>query len=78
MSTATEPVLLHARSRLFLAGPTAFDRFADWVSEAMGRPPNIAFRFVLIAAWTLLFALGDPRLASGNWLSAWCTSQGHN
>jgi low affinity Fe/Cu permease len=58
--------------------PTAFDRFADWVSEAMGRPLNIAFWFVLITAWTLLFALGGPRLASGNWLPAWFTSQGFN
>src|SRR5580698_4876485 len=58
--------------------PTAFDRFADWVSEAMGRPLNIAFWFVLITAWTLLFALGGPRLSSGNWLPAWFTSQGFN
>src|SRR5580692_8687333 len=58
--------------------PTAFDRFADWVSEAMGRPLNIVFWFVLIAAWTLLFALGGPRLASGSWLPAWFTSQGFN
>src|SRR5271168_2090362 len=58
--------------------PTAFDRFADWVSEAMGRPLNIAFWFVLIVGWTLLFALGGPRLASGNWLPAWFTSQGFN
>jgi low affinity Fe/Cu permease len=58
--------------------PTAFDRFADWVSEAMGRPLNIAFWFVLIVAWTLLFALGGPRLSSGSWLPQWFTSQGYN
>jgi low affinity Fe/Cu permease len=58
--------------------PTAFDRFADWVSEAMGRPLNIAFWFVLIAAWTLIFALGGPSLSSGTWLPSWFTSQGYN
>ena len=58
--------------------PTAFDRFADWVSEAMGRPYNIAFWFVLVATWTLIFAVGGPRLASGTWLPHWFTSQGYN
>jgi low affinity Fe/Cu permease len=58
--------------------PTAFDRFADWVSEAMGRPLNIAFWFVLILAWTLIFALGGPTLSSGTWLPTWFTSQGYN
>jgi low affinity Fe/Cu permease len=58
--------------------PTAFDRFADWVSEAMGRPLNIAFWFILIAAWTLIFALGGPNLSSGSWLPSWFTSQGYN
>lgn len=58
--------------------PTAFDRFADWVSEAMGRPLNIAFWFVLVVAWTLIFALGGPKLSSGTWLPTWFTSQGYN
>ena len=58
--------------------PTAFDRFADWVSEAMGRPLNIAFWFVLIAAWTLIFAVGGPSLSRGTWLPTWFTSQGYN
>jgi low affinity Fe/Cu permease len=58
--------------------PTTFDRFADWVSEAMGRPLNIAFWFVLIVAWTLVFALGGPKLSSGSWLPAWFSSQGYN
>ncbi len=58
--------------------PTAFDRFADWVSEAMGRPLNIAFWFVLVATWTLIFALGGPKLSSGSWLPKWFTSQGYN
>jgi low affinity Fe/Cu permease len=58
--------------------PTTFDRFADWVSEAMGRPLNIAFWFVLVVTWTLIFALGGHRLSSGSWLPAWFTSQGYN
>ncbi len=58
--------------------PTAFDRFADWVSEAMGRPLNIAFWFVLVVTWTLIFALGGPKLSSGSWLPTWFTSQGYN
>lgn len=58
--------------------PTAFDRFADWVSEAMGRPLNIAFWFVLVVTWTLIFALGGPKLSNGSWLPAWFTSQGYN
>ena len=58
--------------------PTAFDRFADWVSEAMGRPFNIAFWLVLVVAWTLIFALGGPKLSSGSWLPSWFTSQGYN
>jgi low affinity Fe/Cu permease len=58
--------------------PTAFDRFADWVSEAMGRPFNIAFWFVLVVTWTLIFALGGPKLSSGTWLPTWFTSQGYN
>jgi hypothetical protein len=45
--------------------PTAFDRFADWVSEAMGRPFNIAFWFVLVVAWTLIFALGAQTCRAG-------------
>jgi low affinity Fe/Cu permease len=58
--------------------PTSFDRFADWVSEAMGRPLNIAFWFVLIVTWTLIFALGGSKLSSGSWLPTWFTSQGYN
>jgi low affinity Fe/Cu permease len=58
--------------------PTAFDRFADWVSEAMGRPLNILFWMVLVLAWTLIFALGGHKLSSGTWLPTWFTSQGYN
>jgi low affinity Fe/Cu permease len=55
-----------------------FQRFADWVSEAMGSPLNISFWFVLVVLWTSIFAFGGPHLASGSWLPAWFTSQGFN
>jgi low affinity Fe/Cu permease len=58
--------------------PGTFLRFANWVSEAMGRPTNIAFWFVLVVCWTLIFALGGAHLASGTWLPAWFTSTGYN
>jgi len=58
--------------------PGAFLKFANWVSEAMGRPTNIAFWFVLVVCWTLIFALGGSHLASGTWLPAWFTSTGYN
>ena len=57
---------------------SAFQRFADWVSDAMGRPINIAFWAVLITIWTCIFAFGGPHLAGGTWLPAWFTSQGFN
>lgn len=55
-----------------------FQRFADWVSDAMGRPTNIAFWAVIVTTWTCVFAFGGPHLASGTWLPAWFTSQGFN
>jgi low affinity Fe/Cu permease len=58
--------------------PGPFLKFANWVSEAMGRPTNIAFWFVLVVCWTLIFALGGPHLASGTWLPSWFTSTGYN
>ncbi len=58
--------------------PGAFLKFANWVSEAMGRPTNIAFWFVLVACWTLIFALGGSHLSSGRWLPLWFTSTGYN
>ena len=58
--------------------PGPFLRFANWVSEAMGKPTNIAFWFVLVVCWTLIFALGGPHLASGTWLPRWFTSNGYN
>jgi low affinity Fe/Cu permease len=58
--------------------PDAFLKVANWVSEAMGKPTNIAFWFVLVAVWTLIFALGGRHLASGAWLPSWFTSTGYN
>jgi low affinity Fe/Cu permease len=58
--------------------PGLFLKFANGVSEAMGRPTNIAFWFVLVVLWTLIFALGGPHLASGTWLPGWFTSTGYN
>lgn len=55
-----------------------FQRFADWVSEAMGSPANIVFWLVAVLAWFSIFAFGGARLASGSWLPAWFTSQGFN
>ena len=55
-----------------------FQRFADWVSQAMGSPGNIVFWLVLVVAWVSIFAFGGPRLANGSWLPAWFTSQGFN
>jgi low affinity Fe/Cu permease len=56
----------------------AFNRFADWVSEAMGSPINITFWAILVVTWTCIFAFGSDYLASGAWLPAWFTSQGFN
>jgi low affinity Fe/Cu permease len=55
-----------------------FQRVADWTSAAMGRPTNIVIWLVAVIAWTLTFALGGSRIASGDWLPTWFTSQGFN
>jgi len=55
-----------------------FLRFANWISEAMGRPTNIIFWFILVMIWTCIFAFGGPHLAGGTWLPKWFTSQGFN
>jgi low affinity Fe/Cu permease len=57
---------------------SAFTRFADWVSAAMGSPINITFWAILVVSWTCIFAFGSRYLASGAWLPAWFTSQGFN
>jgi low affinity Fe/Cu permease len=55
-----------------------FDRIADKVSFAMGRPKNIIVWAILVLGWTFLFAFGGHRLATGSFLPAWFTSQGYN
>jgi low affinity Fe/Cu permease len=60
-----------------LANPGLFLRFANWVSEAMGRPANISFWFVAVMAWTLMFVL-SKQLDKGTFLPSWFTSQGYN
>jgi low affinity Fe/Cu permease len=51
-----------------------FERIADYVSAAMGRPTNIIVWLVLVIAWT---ALG-PYLAKHPFLPAWSVSTGWN
>lgn len=53
---------------------SVFERVADYVSAAMGRPTNIIVWLVLIIAWT---ALG-PYLAQHPFLPAWSVSTGWN
>ena len=38
-----------------------FERLADYVSAAMGRPTNIMVWLVLVVGWTVLFALTSGR-----------------
>lgn len=54
-----------------------FERVADYVSAAMGRPTNIMVWLVLVVAWTCMFASGLVNPA-GTFLPAWFTSQGFN
>jgi hypothetical protein len=55
-----------------------FQRVADKVSYGMGTPTNIAIWVVLVVGWTLLFAVGGAKIASGTWLPVWFTSTGFN
>jgi low affinity Fe/Cu permease len=54
-----------------------FERVADWVSAAMGRPTNIIVWLVLVAGWTLVFACGIVG-PTGSFLPAWFTGTGYN
>jgi low affinity Fe/Cu permease len=76
--TTPNPTIDPTRPTTIEQPPGLFLKFANWVSEAMGRPANIVFWFVLVALWTLVFAVGGPHLASGTWLPAWFTSTGYN
>ena len=54
-----------------------FERVADYVSAAMGRPANIMVWLLLVIGWTSLFAFKIVP-ASGSFLPGWFTSQGFN
>jgi low affinity Fe/Cu permease len=54
-----------------------FLRFCDWVSTVMGEPPNIIFWLVLVAGWTLIFALGIVG-SNSNFLPHWFTGTSYN
>jgi low affinity Fe/Cu permease len=54
-----------------------FDRVADYVSAAMGRPANIMIWLVLVAGWTLLFAVHVVS-ANANFLPGWFTGTAFN
>jgi low affinity Fe/Cu permease len=53
---------------------SVFERVADYVSAAMGRPTNIIVWLVLVVAWTGL----GPYLAKHPFLPAWSVSTGWN
>jgi low affinity Fe/Cu permease len=55
-----------------------FERIADYVSAAMGRPTNIIIWAILVLIWVVIFAFGGKHIAGGTWLPAWFTSQGFN
>jgi low affinity Fe/Cu permease len=54
-----------------------FNRVADYVSAAMGRPANIMVWLVLVAGWTLLFA-SHIVSANANFLPGWFTGTAFN
>ena len=56
---------------------SVFDRVADYVSAAMGRPTNIMIWLVLVAGWTALFAAHIVS-ANANFLPGWFTGTAFN
>ncbi len=54
-----------------------FNRIADYVSAAMGRPTNIIIWLVLVVGWTFLFATHIVS-ANANFLPAWFTGTAFN
>jgi len=56
---------------------SVFDRTADYVSAAMGRPANIMIWLVLVGGWTLLFA-AHVVSANANFLPGWFTGTAFN
>lgn len=66
-----------ARGRVSAGRESFFDRTADYVSAAMGRPANIVVWLVLVVGWTLLFALHIVG-ANADFLPAWFTGTAFN
>ena len=56
---------------------SVFDRTADYVSAAMGRPANIMIWLVLVGGWTFLFAAHIVS-ANANFLPRWFTGTAFN
>jgi low affinity Fe/Cu permease len=56
---------------------SVFDRTADYVSAAMGRPTNIIVWLVLVGGWTIVFATHIVS-ATANFLPAWFTGTAFN
>jgi uncharacterized membrane protein len=54
-----------------------FDRIADYVSAAMGRPANIMTWLVLVVGWTSLFAAHIVS-ANANFLPGWFSGTAFN
>jgi hypothetical protein len=54
-----------------------FDRIADYVSAAMGRPANIMIWLVLVVGWTSLFAAHIVS-ANANFLPGWFSGTAFN
>jgi low affinity Fe/Cu permease len=60
-----------------LARESPFEKVADYVSAAMGRPANIMIWLVAVLGWTLLFAAHIVS-ANANFLPAWFTGTAFN
>jgi low affinity Fe/Cu permease len=58
-------------------GESFFDRTADYVSAAMGRPANIMVWLVLVVGWTVIFATHLVS-ANANFLPGWFTGTAFN
>jgi low affinity Fe/Cu permease len=58
-------------------GESIYDRTADYVSAAMGRPANIMVWLVLVVGWTVIFATHLVS-ASANFLPGWFTGTAFN
>jgi low affinity Fe/Cu permease len=71
MSDMTAPALVPEKRE------SLFNRTADYVSAAMGRPANIVVWLVLVVGWTLLFAFHIVS-ATANFLPAWFTGTAFN